>query len=374
MANHIDAPNDAEIPESPYEEPLVDDPAVIEDDESEGAVRFSISSYGADYPVDALVKRLNSGAIEIPKFQRGFVWTLPQASRFIESLLLGLPVPAVFLSKEVASQRLLVIDGQQRLTSLRYFYEGAFGSGTQAKVFSLRGVSKDLEGLTYKTLSDEDRRRLDDSLLHAIIVNQEDPEDDQTGLYSIFERINTGGTPLQPQEIRACIYEGTFIALLKELAQNTFWLDLYGAPSPRAKDQELILRFLALYFASGDYQRPMKHFLNRFVDSNRELARHSAEQIKAIFTPVVELAQQHLGRAAFRPVRNLNAAILDSVLFGLAKRLERGAVSEPQQLGEKLATLKAEAEFIDAYQTRTTDEAKVAKRLQLAEAAFASVP
>lgn len=90
-----------------YDELEVEDRAVIEDDESDGGLRFSITSYGADYPVDALVKRLNSGAIEIPTFQRGFVWTLPQSSRFIESLLLGLPVPAVFLSKHPATQRLL---------------------------------------------------------------------------------------------------------------------------------------------------------------------------------------------------------------------------------------------------------------------------
>lgn len=100
-----------EEPGIQYEEPGIEDRAVTEDDESDGGLRFSINSYGADYPVDALVKRLNSGAIEIPRFQRGFVWTLPQSLRFIESLLLGLPVPAVFLSKHPLTQRLLVIDG-----------------------------------------------------------------------------------------------------------------------------------------------------------------------------------------------------------------------------------------------------------------------
>ncbi len=362
------------LPGTDYEEPAIDDRADLEDDESDGGVRFSITSYGADYPVDALVKRLESGAIEIPRFQRGFVWTLPQASRFIESLLLGLPVPAVFLSKEPASQRLLVIDGQQRLTSLQHFYGGIFRSGDQSKEFRLKGVSADLENLTYQTLPDEDRRRLDDSLLHAIIVNQVDPADDQTGLYSIFERINTGGTPLQPQEIRACIYEGPFISLLRELAQNSSWRELYGAPSPRAKDQELILRFLALYFNSGNYQRPMKHFLNKFVASNRSLEIHPEKQIRAVFGPAVDLAHEHLGAAAFRPVRNLNAAILDSVLYGLAKRIQQGPVSRPDKLGAALNVLKAREDYIEAYRTGTTDEKKVATRLRLAEEAFAAVP
>src|SRR4051812_37743221 len=86
--------------------------------------KYSITSYGADYPVDGLVKRLESGSILIPTFQRGYVWKISEASRLIESLLLGLPVPGIFLAKEADSNRLLVIDGQQRLRSLQYFYGG----------------------------------------------------------------------------------------------------------------------------------------------------------------------------------------------------------------------------------------------------------
>src|SRR5258706_14842537 len=106
------------------------DDAVIDstDDEIEGVLPFtySITSYGADYPVDGLIKRLGSEAIYVPEFQRGFVWKLPQASRFVESLLLGLPVPGIFLAKDDDTQRLLVIDGQQRLLTLKYFYDGVF--------------------------------------------------------------------------------------------------------------------------------------------------------------------------------------------------------------------------------------------------------
>ena len=84
------------------------------------------SSYGADYPVDGLVKRINAEDIYIPEFQRGYVWSLNQASRFIESLLLGLPVPGIFVAKDEETKKLLVIDGQQRLKSLQFFYNGMF--------------------------------------------------------------------------------------------------------------------------------------------------------------------------------------------------------------------------------------------------------
>lgn len=99
----------------------------IDNDESEIAIfKYSITSYGADYPVDGLVKRLRDGNIFIPSFQREYVWNLSDASGFIESLLLGLPVPGVFLAREDDTQKLLVIDGQQRLKSLEFFYNGIF--------------------------------------------------------------------------------------------------------------------------------------------------------------------------------------------------------------------------------------------------------
>ena len=152
-------------------EPDVKDAAALEDEAASTEIRYRISSYGADYPVDGLVKRLRQGDIDVPTFQREFVWPLPQASRFIESLLLGLPVPSIFLSKDSETQRLMVIDGQQRLKSLRFFYDGLL----HGKEFRLRGVTKEFENLTYRTLEDEDRRRLDDSILHAIVIRQEDP-------------------------------------------------------------------------------------------------------------------------------------------------------------------------------------------------------
>ena len=149
---------DRELTRGEDEEPDVKDDAASEDEEASNEIRYQISSYGADYPVDGLVKRLQRGDIAVPRFQREFVWPLPQASRFIESLLFGLPVPAIFLSKDSETQKLMVIDGQQRLNSLLAFYEGVL----RGREFRLHGVTKEFENLTYRTLEDEDRRRLDD--------------------------------------------------------------------------------------------------------------------------------------------------------------------------------------------------------------------
>jgi uncharacterized protein with ParB-like and HNH nuclease domain len=147
----------------------------IKDVEDESPIlQYAITSYGADYDVEGLVRRIQRGDIYVPSFQREYVWSIKQASRFIESLLLGLPVPGIFLSRERSSQRLLVLDGQQRLFSLLYFYEGVFKS--TLKEFALTGLSSQFNGLTYRTLSSEDQRRLGDAIIHATVIRQDEPD------------------------------------------------------------------------------------------------------------------------------------------------------------------------------------------------------
>ena len=223
------------------------DPEIEDDAEESIPFEYSITSYGADYPVDGLVKRINNNDIYVPSFQRGYVWKIKDASRLIESLLLGLPVPGIFLAKEPDTQKLLVIDGQQRLKTIQYFYNGIFEPSKNE--FALEKINSRFIGLTYKTLSQEDRRRLDDSIIPATIVKQDEPTLDLSSIYHIFERLNTGGKNLQAQEVRACIYHGHFQELLKELNDNLTWRSMYSQePDERMRDQELILRFFALYF------------------------------------------------------------------------------------------------------------------------------
>ncbi|HQT47546.1 MAG TPA: DUF262 domain-containing protein, partial [Acidocella sp.] len=176
----------------------VDDESLLE---NPGTKKFTISSYGADYTVDTLVKRMNAGSFKIPAFQRRFVWTLKHSSKFIESLLMGLPVPGVFLYKEADTNEHLVIDGQQRLRTLQMFYKGLFGE----KKFKLVGVREPWAEKSYEELEPSDILKLDDSIVHATIFKQDSPKDVLDSIYYVFERINTGGIRLSPQEIRNCI-------------------------------------------------------------------------------------------------------------------------------------------------------------------------
>ena len=211
---------------------------------------YSINTYPADFTLEVLHSKWRSGDIEIPPFQREFVWKQVQSSKLIESFLVGLPVPAIFFYTERQSQRFLVIDGQQRLRSIFYFFDGLFGEEEKGKrtVFKLKGLNDDSEYAEkeFEDLDDAAQRRLRNSVLRSFIVQQLDPNDD-TSIYHIFERLNTGGTLLANQEIRNCVYRGTFNNLINELNLLTDWRRIVGNrhPDRRKKDVELILRFFA---------------------------------------------------------------------------------------------------------------------------------
>jgi len=342
--------------------------------------RYSITAYGADYPVDGLVKRLRSNDILIPTFdpdvsvdedhrgfQRQFIWTKTQCDRFIDSLLLGFPVPGIFLVKR-DDGKLLVLDGQQRLRTLLAFYSGTLRN----EPYQLEKVQVRYLGKTYESLDTEDRRRLDDSIIHATIVRQDEPSDDQSSIYLIFERLNTGGTALQPQEIRVALHREGLISLIRDLNDLASWRKLYGRKSPRLKDQELILRFFAMLFWSGNYERPMKDFLNRYLDKNEHFKLQKSDDLKSIFTNTSKTISSCLGARALRLKNAINAAVLDSVMVGVASRLI-AKESEPTKAKLKAAhsALLANESFLGAVTRATADEESVKTRLRLAKQAFA---
>ena len=349
-----------------------DDPIQGEDasdDEVGDPIHYVITSYGSDMPVDGIISRLDREDIFIPEFQRNFVWTLAQASRFIESLLLGLPVPGIFLFREPETERLMVVDGQQRLQSLWKFYEGHFGE----RKFKLVGVGQEFENRTYDGLSASNRIRLNDSIIHATIFQQAEPGNDRSSIYSVFERLNTGGTPLTQQEIRACVYRGKLDKLLSELADDPSWRELYGRKNSRKKDEEIILRFFSLYFNLDGYERSMKQFLNTFMDENCNPGREREDEFRKLFTKTVKIALEGLTRKAFRPERAFNVAVADAVLVGLAHRLQKGDIQDRDSLKIRHDELLKRLNQEDLHRVATADKDRVLKRIQYAREAYESV-
>lgn len=340
------------------------------DDETEKEnidFRYVITSYGADYPIDSLMKRIKDKVIFIPPFQRQFVWSINEASKFIESLILGLPVPGIFLSKEKDTNRLLVVDGQQRLMSLYYFYTGYF----QQTPFKLVNVQDDLLGRTYNTLKAPDRLRLDDSIIHATIVRQDEPDEDESSVYQIFERLNSGGRDLKPQEIRACIYYGEFNELLNELINEHFWRSIFGKkPDQRLKEQELILRFFSLFYDRDEYEKPLKGFLNSFMAKHQNLKKVSKEEFTQTFNSTFEFIFRTIGNKPFRIKRNLNLGAFDAISIGVAERLKSGEIKNRAEFVEAYQNLVTEKKFISIVQGGTSDEKNVENRIKLAIEAF----
>ena len=338
-------------------------------DETVKVEQYTISGYGADFDVEGLVRRLDRGDIEIPEFQRTYVWNQKRASRFVESLLMGLPVPGIFLYRDKGSQTLRVIDGQQRLISLKSYYSGKFPDSKRK--FSLSGLESRFNGYAYADLPTQYRRKLNDSIIHASIIQQEVPDDDGTSQFTLFERLNTTSTPLSPQEIRGAIHGGEFNNLLVELNDCDEWRILVGKPNRRKRDQELILRFLALYHDSAEYKPTMKEFLNKHMKSNRGLQKHTAAENRKLFHSTVKTILEKLGRNAFRPERAVNAALTDALMVGIARRLVKGSITT--EIRPEYKELLENERFRESIFAGTSQADNVRTRIQLATEAFAYV-
>ena len=337
-----------------------------DDDSTVSTVVYDIASHGVDYDVEGLVKRLNRGDILIPPFQRDYVWNISEASRLVESILLGLPIPGVFLARDSDTNKLLVIDGQQRLKSLQFFYNGFFNPKPEARTkrtFKLKKVQDRFEGLEYTELHSSDRRTLDDAAIHATIIKQETPSDDNTSIYHVFERLNTGGRKLVPQEIRVAIYMGKLNELIGTLNDDPVWRSVYGKKNTRLKDQELILRFFAMYYGYDDYEKPIKEFLNKFNKKHRNLSDDTQERWASLFKKTITYVSEHGGKSLFQPEGVFNTNTFESVMVGIAKAIESSQIDENKIDINKLKdVLFKDNKFIDSVTRATSDNPVVKQR------------
>lgn len=343
----------------------------IEDAES-SPPEYEISTYPADFTLQVLYQQWQREQIVIPPFQRQFVWKQPQASKLIESFLLGLPVPPVYLYTERKSEKSLVIDGQQRLKSIFYFFEGFFGEEERGRrpVFRLKGLHErsrwyeksyaDLEGV-----DEASALRLQNSVLRAFVVKQLDPADD-TSVFHIFERLNTGGTPLAGQEVRNCVYYGNFVHFLGETNTDDDWRAIYGpaAPDKRLRDQELILRFLALHERWTDYEKTMKDFLSTFMKENRDAPPERLAEYGELFRMTAAATREYLGERPFHIRAGLNAAVFDCVSVAIAVGATAGRL--PDDLKDRYSALLQDENFIPLTVSSTTNEDVVRKRMEMA--------
>ena len=232
--------------------------------------KYNIVQVPIDYPLEALYNKWKSSEIIVPKYQRARVWDSTQASMLIESFVMGLPVPPVYMFVG-PDEKMQVVDGQQRLMSIFVFFEERFEKGDE---FRIVGINKDnpLYGKSMSEMSEMDQMHIRQSILRCILLRQIGHDSDNTAVYHVFERLNTERMPLRDQEVRNCIYEGRLNDMLIDLNRDSNWRAVLGRPEPdkRKRDVEIILRYLALLHDGANYRKPMRDFLSIYMNNNRE--------------------------------------------------------------------------------------------------------
>lgn len=348
------------------EELAVDE--VIEEDEV--LVSYDIATYPSDFTLNSLKEMWDNKDIIIPEFQRNFVWTIKQSSLLIESFLLGLPVPQVFFYVD-AHNKNLVIDGQQRILSIVYFLEGYFGSETiqgKRQVFRLKGLDprSPYADKRFADLEEAPQRMLkNQSVLRAMNVRQLQPKEESTSMYHIFERLNTGGTPLKAQEIRNCVFLGDFVRILKNLNKDKNWRKVVGKTiyDKHQKDVELILRIFSLSNTWENYTKPMKEYLNVAIRKNISGTSSRVRHFVADFPKATKFIIDNLGERPFHVRGPLNSAALDSVFCTILDNLEK----IPSDIKKRYQKLLNDENFKETTFYSTSDESTLKKRFELVE-------
>lgn len=348
----------------------------IEDDFSNDDL-LNIQSWGVDLSVQDLLFQYQSGDILKPELQRNYVWEKKEASRFIESLLLGLPVPSIFLANMI-DQRRLIVDGYQRIMTLfNYVSEGKWPNTdepfrlTNSNLINLKWRNK-----SFKELDLADQRRLRLYTLHAIVFEQKKPQNDSS-LYQIFERINTSGKSLNSQEIRNCVYQGDMNILIQDLNKNTCWRNLYGdeREDKRMLDVELVLRFFTLnnpqIYNSTNYNISLKQELNLFMMNN--IHCKAIDQYRNTFNSTISFIWEHYGEEAFYNLQNdllkyrkrLYPTVFDALMVSTAIALSRGYEYDDSDLKLKKLDLLKDQLFRESITQGTMQIGNIRRRISL---------
>ena len=334
---------------------------------------------GTDWTTETIVRQIEKGNIILdPEFQRREAWTPVRKSRFIESLLLGFPVPQIILAESKEKRRkFIVIDGKQRLVSLKQFMQGG------SSPLKLRGleVRKDLNGKTYQQMLDSgfegDIDLLCNQPIRTVVVKNWPSVE---VLYRIFLRLNTGSVGLSPQELRQALYPGEFIKYVNEYSIKSKALQRIlkqknGRPDFRMRDIEMLIRFMAFQYFAKDYTGSMQLFLDETCKKlNAKWESHSSEiKDKAEqFDKASDTAYKIFDKNAFTKYKNgqyesrINRAVMDVMLFYFAdETIRHAAEQESAKIKEAYEKLCATDEkFIDAIEQTTKSMNAVSYRFK----------
>ena len=356
---------------------------------NDGEIEFDDDAKDGIYPIDIedtidikddkfsvfeYIRKVNDGKIVMnPDFQRNEVWTIEQKSQLVESTMLEIPIPAFYMKKD-AQGRLIVVDGLQRTLALRDFLNDSF------RLYGLNALNK-VNGYTCSEMRKDEKlsnliTRVEDRQLLFYVISKDTP---MSIVYDIFNRINTGGTKLERQEIRNCIFIGHSTRLLKELSGEIAFKEAIdgGISAKRMKDREAALRCIAFTILDykKTYARSMDEFLERAMRKINKLSLVEVEDIKKRFLSIMKQTLHVFGMANFRIPSDytrgrINIAVMETIYYVFYKKAELGQTIDNNLMRQSFQTLLKDSEYLDAVRNSTGSPYKVTTRFELARKIF----
>lgn len=307
-----------------------------------------------------------------PDFQRERVWKQTDKTRFIDSLLKNLPIPSMCVSLDIKTNKRIVIDGLQRISTIVEFLDAVENNDDKYILSNIDDVDSRLAGNSAKYIQEQYPEVVSDIENVSIPVTtlrcNLDKENHMEYIFTIFHRLNTGGTKLNNQEIRNCIFSGGFNDMLFYCSiDNKPILTKYLGENKRFSHEEFVLRFFA--FQDSDleqsYNGRLTSFLNKYMDQNRNLDQSSLLCRQKLFNRVILFIQRQI-------FERTSKIVFESILYGIAKNIDylEKNVSE-EQFKSKVEELMASKEFrTEELQSGLLQRAKVLARLNKANEVF----
>jgi hypothetical protein len=315
---------------------------------------------------ELVIRKWDRGLIKIdPEFQRNFVWKHEKMSQFIESVILNFPIPPLFFNQNIKGE-FIVVDGRQRLQTLRNFLKNEF---------RLEGLNvlKHLNGKNFEDLGDLGngyQAKIEDKKMLVYLIK---PSVSLKVVYDIFFRINTGGTQLERQEIRQSLFQGKSTELLKKLSEKTYFTDAIGKgiKPDRMKDREAVLRCLAFRILPIDTYSTMSTFVETAMKQINKMDDNQIETLELAFQRTMTWSYKIFKEKNFRiPTQQsrgtVNMAVMESLSSFLSDQTDEFINRNQDTIRTNFfEILLKDKEFINAVQFSTGDKKRVLNRFKL---------
>ena len=277
-----------------------------------------------------------------PEYQRNYILSKKEASKYVESVLLCYIIPQIQLFEE-KNGLLETIDGQQRLTSLYKYINNEYClSGLE--------VEKGLNGLFYKDLPIELQDKFNN---YSIFVSTTKHNDDYNYKFMVFQRLNSGSTPLVPQEVRNCIYTGNALDLVFNITKNSYVLNFFesiGMNNERHAITEFVSRLLAISIYYSNLSIKINNDIDKFLEDGMNMPLEDSEIYKNKFIKIIRLIKEHIGIKSFKSESNrISKANIEAVFINLFNFFKcEDVINNSNQISSQIRNLiNNDEDFLD---------------------------